>query len=112
MRAFDIALAAFALRASPAQPPKFERRLIPVIDDANADQLDRATISHERAALIASLWPPARQCVVAPLYAELAAPALFGACFRISWPATPTADARSLQARLAAVFPPPPPRRN
>jgi hypothetical protein len=105
VRAFDIALAAFALRASPAQPPKHERRLVPLIDDANADHLDRAKVTHERAALIVSLWPPARQCVVTPIYAALPAPAQFGACFRVSWPPWPTADARSLQARLAEAFP-------
>jgi hypothetical protein len=104
MRAFDIALAAFALRASPTQPPKPQPRLVPAIDDADDAMLDRAALPHEQAALIVSLWPPARQCVVVPVYAELPAPALFGAMFRVSWPAVPAEDARALQARLRDAF--------
>jgi len=104
MRKLDIALAAFALRSSPTQEAKPERRLIPAVDDAEKAVLDRAALSHQHAAMIASLWPPARQCVVAPIYAELAAPALFGAVYCITWPAIPAADARALQARLAAAF--------
>jgi len=113
MRGFEIAMASLALRASPTRPQKHERRLIPAIDDADAAMLDRAAISHQRAALIASLWPaPTRQCVAWPSFEELAAPAIFGAVFRVSWPFAPEADARSLQTRLGQHFPasePPPP---
>lgn len=106
MRAMEIALAAFALRASPTRPPEAERRLVPAVDDANADQLDRASISQQRAALIASLWPePTRQCVARPLYLELPAPAVFGMVFQVAWGA-PAADARALQTRLRAAFSP------
>lgn len=104
MRAIDTALAVFALRASATQPAKTERRLVPAVDAAAAAVLDRGALPHQRTALIASLWPPARQCVVAPVYAELAAPALFGEVYRVSWPAVATEDARSLQARLRETF--------
>lgn len=106
MRAIDIALASFALRASETKAQKPERRLVPAIDDATTIMLDRAATPPQRQAMIASLWPEARQCVVRPVYAEFAAPAIFGRAFRVSWPAqTATADARSLQARLRAAFP-------
>jgi len=104
MRAFDIALAVFALRASPTQPRQPQQRLAPAIDDADAAMLDRAALPHEQAAMIVSLWPPARQCVVAPIYAELPAPALFGTLFRLTWPPVPVEDARALQARLRDAF--------
>lgn len=104
MRAFDIVLTAIALRASPTRPQRAERRLAPAVDDPGAAVLDRNAIDQERAVLIASLWPPARQCVVEPVYAELPAPVLFGAVYCVSWGAPPTADARALQARLRAAF--------
>ena len=104
MRAFDMALTALALRASPTQPPTHERRLVPAVDDANADQLDRAAIPQERAAMVASLWPEARPCAVRSVFAQLPAPAQFGAVFQVTW-TPPAEDARALQARLAAVFP-------
>lgn len=105
MRALDIALAAFALRAAPARPEKPQRKRAAAVDQPNAAALDRGAIAHERAALVASLWPaPARQCVVAPLYLELPAPAMLGAMFRLNWP-MPWADARALQARLGGAFP-------
>jgi hypothetical protein len=78
-------LTALALRASPTQPPKHERRLVPAVDDAGAAMLDREALSRQRAALIASLWPEARSCVVPALYLELPAPAMFGVAFRVSW---------------------------
>jgi hypothetical protein len=108
MRTLDIALAAFALRALPAQQAKTWRRPVAAVDDADAALLDRAALSQQRAALIASLWPPARQCVVAPVYAELPAPALFGCVYRVTWRvpwrAHPAEDARALQSRLSAAF--------
>ena len=85
MRAFDMALTALALRASATRPPKHERRLVPAIDDADAAMLDRDALNQQRAALIASLWPEARPCVVPALYLELPAPAMFGVAFRVSW---------------------------
>lgn len=106
MRAIDIALASFALRTSETKAQMPQRRLVPAIDDATTLMLDRAATPPQRAALIASLWPPARQCVVPPVYAQLSAPAILGAAFRVSWPVSaPTIDARALQARLRAVFP-------
>jgi len=85
VRAFDMVLAALALGASPPRRPKHERRLVPAIDGADAATLDRDALNHQRAALIASLWPEARPCVVPALYVQLPAPALFGAAFRVSW---------------------------
>ena len=104
MRKLDIALAAFALRASPPQEKKPERRLIPAVDDAEKAMLDRAALSHQHAAMIASLWPPARQCVIAPLYEALPAPAMFGMMYRVSWAPPGGEDARALQERLRAAF--------
>jgi hypothetical protein len=105
MKAFDMILAALALRASPAKPQQAPVRLVPAIDDADNAMLDRAALPQQRAALIASLWPPARQCVVPPVFSELPAPAIFGASFRISFLTKPQQDARALQARLHAAFP-------
>jgi hypothetical protein len=85
VRAFDMVLAALVLRASPARPPKHERRLVPAVDDADAAMLDRDALNRQHAALIASLWPEARPCVVPALYLELPAPAMFGVAFRVSW---------------------------
>lgn len=87
MRGLDMALTAFALRASPSRPPKPERRLLPFIDAAEAAVLDRAALPHQFAALVASLWPAARQCVVRPSYEELPAPAMLGAVHRFTWQA-------------------------
>jgi len=110
VRAMDKALAALALRASPTLPSQRERRLVPAVDDADAALLDRAAISHQRAALIASLWPwPAGQCMARPVFSELPAPAVFGALFQVSLPTPPEADARALQARLARAFAQPEP---
>jgi hypothetical protein len=40
--------------------------------------------------VLASLWPaPTRQCVAAPLYLELPAPAMFGMLFQVIWPGRP-----------------------
>jgi hypothetical protein len=101
-----MALTALALRAAPTRPPQAERRLVPAVDDADAAFLDRAAVSHQRAALIASLWPaPTRQCIVPPLYVELPAPALFGMVFRVDWRAASAADARALQQLLRGAFP-------
>ncbi|HVK81028.1 MAG TPA: hypothetical protein VM915_10500 [Verrucomicrobiae bacterium] len=103
MRAFDRAVAALALRAMPTKPPEHEKRLVPAIDDARQAQLDRAAISHQRAALVASLWPePTRQCIAPPVFVQFSAPATFGLIFRFGAPQR--VDARALQARLNAVF--------
>ncbi len=103
MRGFDRAVAALALRAMPTKPPEHEKRLVPAIDDARQAQLDRAAISQQRAALIASLWPePTRQCVARPHFVQFAAPATFGLIFRFGAPQR--IDARELQARLHAAF--------
>lgn len=103
MRGFDRAVAALMLRAMPTKPPTHEKRLVPAIDDANRAQLDRNTISHQRAALIASLWPePTRQCVARPAFVQFSAPAIFGLVFHFGAPSR--VDARVLQARLNAVY--------
>lgn len=103
MRGFDRAVAALMLRAMPTKPAEHEKRLVPAIDDANRAQLDRNTISHQRAALIASLWPePTRQCVARPAFVQFSAPAIFGLVFHFGAPHR--VDARALQARLDAVF--------
>lgn len=105
MRRLDVALTALALRSAPTEPPRPERELVPAVDDPDLLSLNRSAVPQARAALIASLWPaPTRQCVAAPDFAELAAPAVFGMVFRVSWPAQPACDARALQARLSAVF--------
>ena len=105
MKAFDMILAALALRASATKPRESEERLVPAVDDADNAVLDRAALPQQQACLIASLWPPARQCVVRPVFSELPAPAIFGAVVRISVAARPVQDARALQARLKAAFP-------
>lgn len=102
MRAFDIAIATLALRVSPTKPPEHERLLVPAVDEPDAALLDRGAISHQRAALIASLWPPARPCVVPHVYAELPSPAVFAGCVRLTWHAR-IRDARALQAHLRAA---------
>ena len=103
MRAFDRAVAALALRAMPTKPPEHEKRLVPAIDDARQAQLDRAAISHQRAALVASLWPePTRQCIAPPVFVQFSAPATFGLIFRFGAPQR--IDARVLQSRLQAAF--------
>jgi hypothetical protein len=103
VRGFDRAVAALMLRAMPTKPAEHEKRLVPAIDDANRAQLDRNTISHQRAALIASLWPePTRQCVARPAFVQFSAPAIFGLVFHFGAPHR--VDARALQARLDAVF--------
>ena len=85
MRALDMVLTALALRASAPQPPKHERRLVPAIDDADAVTLDRDALNRQHAALIASLWPEGRPCLVPALYLQVPAPAMFGVAFRVSW---------------------------
>jgi hypothetical protein len=107
MRALDIALAALALRALPAQAPRAQRHVVPVIDDAETAMLDRAAIPHAHAALVVSLWPASTlQCLASPRYQGLPAPAQFGVVYRVSWrPSAPAEDARALQARLRAAFP-------
>jgi hypothetical protein len=95
VRAFDIAMATLALRASAPRPPKAERRLIPAIDDADAAMLNREALPQDRAARVASLWPPpTRQCVAPAVYAQLAAPAAFGSIYQVTWaPAPPVKPA-------------------
>lgn len=106
MRGFDIALTAMALRASATRPPEAKRELVPAVDDLDRASLDRAALSQQHTALVASLWPaPARQCVARPRYVALAAPAVFGVVYQVSWQVpAPTEDARALQARLNAAF--------
>lgn len=107
MHAFDAALAALALRASAVGPPRVQRRLVPAVDDAGRATLDRNALDQQRAALIASLWPEASPCAVPARFAELPAPAVFLGVFQLAWRAPmPVEDARALQARLYAVFPP------
>lgn len=85
MRARDMALTALALRTSPTQPPKRERRLVPAVDEPDAAQLDRDTLNLSHAALIASLWPLPGLCVLWADYRQLEAPACFGMMFAVSW---------------------------
>jgi len=104
MRGFDMAMTALALRISPRKPPLRQRSLAPAVDEPDAAWLDRAALSQQRAALVSSLWPePARQCVAAPVFSQLPAPAVLGRVTAISWPVG-QCDARALQARLAQVF--------
>jgi hypothetical protein len=89
VRAFDIALAALALRASSARPPRAERKLIPAVDGVDAATLNKTALPQVRMALVASLWPaPTRQCVIPPIYVMLPAPAAFGSVLTLSWAAT------------------------
>lgn len=104
LRALDIALATFTLRSSATKPDERQRSLIPAVDDADAATLDRAAIPQAEAALIASLWPPARQCVIGPIYEQLPAPAVFGMLYRVDWTAPGSEDARALQKRLRTAF--------
>lgn len=104
MRAFDIALAALALRTAATRSPPFERRIVPAQDEPNAALLDRQALPQQRAALIASLWPePTRQCAAAPVYLMLPAPAAFGRVNLFTWTA-PRGGVRGLQHRLAEAF--------
>lgn len=105
MRVIDIAVAALALRTSATRPPAHQRRLVPAVDEPDAGLLDRNALPHQRTAMIVSLWPPARQCMVPAVYVEFAAPALFGQALSVTWPARPAEDARALQAKLKAAFP-------
>lgn len=100
MGGLDMALTAFALRASLPRPPKPERRLLPFIDAAEAAVLDRAALPQQFAALVASLWPTARQCVVRPSYEGLPAPAMLGAVHRFNWQG-PSLPAPALLLRAA-----------
>lgn len=105
MRGLDIAMTTLALRTSAPKPPEHEQLVLPALDGPASALLDRSTISHQHAALIASLWPePARQCVARPRYDALPAPAVFGRLHAVSWPAAN--DARALQLRLQSVFEP------
>lgn len=105
MRVIDIAVAALALRTSGTRPPKHERRIAPAVDEPGEAALNRNALPLRLTALIASLWPPARQCVVRPVYEELSAPALFGQALQVTWRAISIEDARALQARLRTAFP-------
>lgn len=101
MRALDIAFAVLALRASATRPATHKRRLVPAVGDAHAAMLDRSAIAHDRAALIASLWPaPTRQCVAPPRYEMVRAPAMLGALTPVSW-AGPQAHAPELPFHAA-----------
>lgn len=105
MRAIDIALATLALRSSGTRPQAHERRVVPAVDQPDAGLLDRNALPHARAALIASLWPPARQCVVPTIYAQMPVPAMFATALNVFWPARPVIGARALQAKLNDAFP-------
>ncbi len=105
MRVIDIAVATLALRTSRARPQGYPQRLVPAVDEPGAGLLDRNALPQQHTALIASLWPPARQCVVPAIYAEHAAPALFSRAFSVFWPARSADGARALQAKLQAAFP-------
>jgi hypothetical protein len=105
MRVIDIAVAALALRASETRANKRQRRVVPAVDEPQKGVLNRNALPQQLTALIASMWPAARQCVVPPVYSELPAPAQFGRALRVTWPSIPAEDARALQARLAAAFP-------
>jgi hypothetical protein len=108
VRRLDIAMTALALRASGPKPPAAAPQLIPAWDEPGAAWLNRTAIAHQRAALIASLWPePTRQCVARPVFEQLPAPAVFGRVFSVSWVARQTADARALRVKLASAFPQP-----
>ena len=104
MRVIDFAGAALALRASETRANKRQRRPVPAVDVPQKGVLNRNALPQQLTALIASMWPAARQCVVRPVYSELPAPAQFGRALRITWPAISN-DARALQARLATAFP-------
>lgn len=105
MRVIDIAVAALALRVSRAETLKNERPLVPALDEPGEGALNRNALPLKLTALIASLWPPARQCVVRPVYEELPAPAQFGSAMQVTWRPIASEDARALQARLRAAFP-------
>lgn len=101
MRAVDIAIAAFALRAAPACRPKPARRIVPAVDEPEAATLNRVSLDQTQAALIASLWPePCRQCVVRPLYLHQEAPAVFGALHVVGRTQAGSAAARGARALL------------
>lgn len=109
MRAFAIAMFALALRAQPFAVDATPRRVVPALGPAAAAFLDRAALPLERAALIGSLWPTARGCLMPLAYGLLTAPAVFVAAMEARPPAP--GDARTLQRRLAASFPAAPHRR-
>jgi hypothetical protein len=98
VRTLEVVLT-LAMRVLAPRSLRPQRRPIPAVDGADAAFLDRAALSQQRAALIASLWPETRPCVVAARYEQLPVPALFGAVFRVSWRA-PSDD-----RRFAAGFP-------
>jgi len=105
LRVIDIAVAALALRASRPGAPAHEKRLVPAVDEPAEGALNRNALPLKLTALIASLWPPARQCVVPPLYQELPAPAQFGQSLQVTWRPIASEDARALQKRLREAFP-------
>lgn len=101
MRGFDLVIATLILRVLPPRPPTHERRLVPAVDDADRALLDRDTLNRQRAALIASLWPEARPCVVPAVFEQLPAPALLAPVMRVSWRAARRdPNARSTPVRL------------
>ncbi len=104
MRAFDMALAALALRASPVRPAQHERLLVPAVDAAGAATLDRNRVDLQHAALIASLWPETGPCVVPALFPQLPAPAMFGASITVAWRSPRLRDGQAAPARPEGVF--------
>jgi|CXWL01.1.fsa_nt_gi hypothetical protein len=103
MRGFEAIWMAARLRASSLRPPKPQPTPRRAQRQADAAMLDRRALELRRAALIASLWPEARQCVVTPLYQEWPKPVALGRLHSCAVQVG-TADARALMARLAKHF--------
>lgn len=102
MRTLNVAFASMALRFAAARPEKPQRRVVPAIDDADAATLDREALPQDRAALIASLWPPPLgQCVVSAVFVLLRSPAEFGVFWLVSRPPKSAPEAHSPLARAA-----------
>lgn len=103
MRGFEAILAAASLMAAPMSPPKPPALVLAALRQADPAMLDRDAVGTERAAMVVSLWPPTRQCLVPPVFQERARPAEFG---QVNRHMAALGDARALQTRLAAHFRP------
>jgi hypothetical protein len=104
MRGLDIAVAAWAFGTARQRERTSEVRLEPVVDNATGALSSRAALPQDDAALVASLWPRARLCVVPTRYETMAAPARLGLVHRIDWLSPDLVDARALRRRLDAAF--------
>jgi hypothetical protein len=94
MRGFQAIIAAALIAMQPLALQKPERLAFAQQRNGDAALLDRNAIACTRAALVASLWPEARPCLIAAFYG--AAPVA---------PAIPLAgDVRGLQAQLGPRF--------